>query len=481
MAVPNIFGSATAAIPLSQLDTNFATPVTIGNTAVQLGNTVTSFGNVTLTNVTISSGNVTITGANVSGTANVSTLIITGNQTSLGNVSITGNVSANIATFGAGSNTAPAITTTGDTNTGIFFPAADTIAFSEGGVEAMRIDSSGNVGIGLTPNAWSGSVVLQMTGPSLWGSTGVTHLSTNTYFDGTNYKYIATNFVTDYYQLSGTHVWRTAASGTAGNNVTFTESMRIDSAGNVGIGTSSPSTPLGAAKGLVIAGGANDAQFRLQNNVTGSTTSDGAILSMATDSNFYLFNYEAGATVFGTNNAERARITSAGSANFFANNPIIAGTSAAANTSSANAIFQGRYSATSTIAGGTDCIFITSNGNIYNTNALYGTLSDAKLKENIVDASSQWDDIKALRVRNFNLKEGQTHTQIGYIAQEVEVVSPSLVDTNPDVDAEGNELGTTTKSLKLSVINIKAVKALQEAMERIERMEAEIAALKGTA
>ena len=145
MAVPNIFGSATAAIPLSQLDTNFATPVTIGNTAVQLGNTVTSFGNVTLTNVTISSGNVTITGANVSGTANVSTLIITGNQTSLGNVSITGNVSANIATFGAGSNTAPAITTTGDTNTGIFFPAADTIAFSEGGVEAMRINSSGNV------------------------------------------------------------------------------------------------------------------------------------------------------------------------------------------------------------------------------------------------------------------------------------------------------------------------------------------------
>jgi hypothetical protein len=84
MAVPNIFGTATSAIPLSQLDTNFATPVTIGNTAVQLGNTVTSFGNVTLTNVTISSGNVTVTGANVSGTANVSTLIVTGNATIAG-------------------------------------------------------------------------------------------------------------------------------------------------------------------------------------------------------------------------------------------------------------------------------------------------------------------------------------------------------------------------------------------------------------
>ena len=81
MAVPNIFGSATTAIPLSQLDTNFATAITLGNTAVYLGNTTTSLGNVTLTNVTISSGNVSVTGANVSGTANVSTLIVTGNAT----------------------------------------------------------------------------------------------------------------------------------------------------------------------------------------------------------------------------------------------------------------------------------------------------------------------------------------------------------------------------------------------------------------
>jgi hypothetical protein len=60
-----------------------------------------------------------------------------------GAVTITG-----VTTVQAGTVSAPAITTTGDTNTGIYFPAADTIAFSEGGVESMRIDSSGNVGIG---------------------------------------------------------------------------------------------------------------------------------------------------------------------------------------------------------------------------------------------------------------------------------------------------------------------------------------------
>ena len=114
MPVPNTFGTATTSIPLSQLDANFNTPVTIGSTSVGLGNTVTTVANLTLTNATISSGNVTVT----------------------------------TGVFGAGSNTAPSITTTGDTNTGIFFPAADTIAFTEGGVESMRINSAGNLGIG---------------------------------------------------------------------------------------------------------------------------------------------------------------------------------------------------------------------------------------------------------------------------------------------------------------------------------------------
>jgi hypothetical protein len=87
MPVPNTFANATSAIPLSQLDNNFATAITIGNTAVQLGNTVTTLNNMTLANVTISSGsvtssNVTITGGNISGITGTS-LTLSGNTAAL--------------------------------------------------------------------------------------------------------------------------------------------------------------------------------------------------------------------------------------------------------------------------------------------------------------------------------------------------------------------------------------------------------------
>jgi hypothetical protein len=149
----------------------------------------------------------------------------------------------------------------------------------------------------------------------------------------------------------------------------------------------------------------------------------------------------------------------------------------ASGAGSSNGFLYGVHSATNNVSGGTVSFIVYTNGNVVNTNNSYGAISDAKLKENIVDANSQWDDLKALQVRNYNFKEGQTHTQIGLIAQEVELVSPGLVSESPDRDADGNDLGTVTKSINYSVLYMKAVKALQEAMERIETIEAKVAAL----
>ena len=148
MPVPNTFANATTSIPLSQLDNNFATAITLGNTAIQLGNTVTTLNNMTFANVTVSSGSVTVA-----------------------NVTVTG-----VGTFAAGSNTAPSITTSGDTNTGFFFPAADTVATTTGGTERMRVDSSGNVGIG-TSSPIGKLDVTQSTNFSLYAN----HTSTSGY------------------------------------------------------------------------------------------------------------------------------------------------------------------------------------------------------------------------------------------------------------------------------------------------------------
>jgi hypothetical protein len=137
----------------------------------------------------------------------------------------------------------------------------------------------------------------------------------------------------------------------------------------------------------------------------------------------------------------------------------------------------GGFEGASSTSTGTQRIAIYANGNIQNTNNSYGSLSDVKLKENIVDANSQWADLKAIQVRNYNFIEGEAQTQIGVVAQEVETVSPGLVYESPDLDNDGNDLGTTTKSVHYSVLYMKAVKALQEAMERIEQLESKVAAL----
>jgi hypothetical protein len=170
---------------------------------------------------------------------------------------------------------------------------------------------------------------------------------------------------------------------------------------------------------------------------------------------------------------ERMRIRNDGSTSLYSSTSVIELRSAAA-AGGALEVLNGYHSATSTSTG-TRSVLIATNGNIQNTNNSYAGISDVKLKENIVDAGSQWDDLRALQVRKYNFKEEtghQTFTQIGLIAQEVELVSPGLVNESPDRDAEGNDLGTVTKSVNYSVLYMKAVKALQEAMERIETLEA---------
>jgi hypothetical protein len=119
---------------------------------------------------------------------------------------------------------------------------------------------------------------------------------------------------------------------------------------------------------------------------------------------------------------------------------------------------------------------IYSNGTVNNRTGTYAAYSDIKLKQDVVDAGSQWNDIKAVRVRKFRLKDDvlinpDAKPFIGVIAQELEATSAGLIDDTYDKE------GVLTKSVKYSILYMKAVKALQEAMERIESLEAKVNAL----
>ena len=125
---------------------------------------------------------------------------------------------------------------------------------------------------------------------------------------------------------------------------------------------------------------------------------------------------------------------------------------------------------------------IIMDGTFRSRNNTYTSYSDIKLKENIVDAGSQWNDIKGLKVRNFNFKiDDPSQKMIGVIAQEAETVCPNLVRDIPDTeekDGEIHETGTHTKEVKYSILYMKAIKALQEAMTRIEKLEQDNIALR---
>ena len=131
--------------------------------------------------------------------------------------------------------------------------------------------------------------------------------------------------------------------------------------------------------------------------------------------------------------------------------------------------------------------YIYSDGDVQNHDNSYGSTSDIKLKQQVADASSQWDDIKALKVRKFKFNsdveahgDSDSLWRLGVVAQEVEAAGMTgLVKNNPDIGEDGEDLGTTTKAVKYSILYMKAVKALQEAMNRIETLETKVAELEG--
>ena len=368
------------------------------------------------------------------------------------------------------------------------------IIFNTNATERMRLDSSGNLGLGVTPSAWSTSGNLQLPTSKAIGFAGtVATVASNWYYNAAD-KYVGNGYAAAYQQNSGSHVWYTAGNNTsgAGAALSFTQAMTLDASGNLGVGTTSPAGRVDA-----YGDGTNPAGVFRRGGAYGNIES-----SDAGRSNRWTLgrdNASTGNFVIAYNDSTKASIDSSG-------NLLVGTTSGYGNrrfevrggvdgtylSTFANTLTSGAPSGLqiyypSLSPNGTSSQFIScadstttrfdvrSNGGIANYQANDANLSDRREKTNFAPATSYLDKICAIPVQTFNyidqnLEEDDGLT-LGVVAQDVQAVAPELV-------MESNWGTEEEPKMRLSIyqtdLQYALMKCIQEQQAIIESLKARL-------
>ena len=365
---------------------------------------------------------------------------------------------------------------------------------------------NGNVGIGVTPSAWYGDYTRAIevgTAPdngTIWSSLNLQHshigIGANFYMDSSFIpRYKDSYPASQYQQEFGRHLWFIAPSGTTGNTITWNTAMTLDN-NQLGL--------YGAQFNVYGYGVNNNFEFvqRTANKGFEWYVNAGSIRAMNLNSSGSLNvsgNVLAGYD--GSTYAGPGSVTNGIVATDSNSYTLLLARTVADNST----IFHG------TVSGSTKAA-ILANGNFQSATNSYGSTSDAKLKENVVDTSPKLDKLMQVQVRNFNYI-GDEHKQIGVVAQEIEQIFPSIVYETKDtkqvevkkirqvvdkeavlnedgvvleeatykdeeyIDIETVETGETTKNVKYSVIYMMMLKAIQEQQEIINDLKERVEVL----
>ena len=378
---------------------------------------------------------------------------------------------------------------------------AGNVRIFNNGSERLRIDSAGTLYQGTTtPTLHSATTGIVFTNGSLLtdipraASRSITLAQNAAVDSGNTFAYLVTDEASAYQQFNGNHYFMTAASGSAGSDITFDTKLLVHNTGCVGVGSSADRS-LGTNIGTLVVNGSAGGGLWLSPGDSSAMSSK--IYAQANGSvGDLIINNGTGVGSGGiriqTNGTEKWRIDSAGRmTNAFdaINSSIlqVAGNSVGGgvvnfidpdvSVATSNHILRCTFSV-DTDSQGKFIAFYDSGGNIGSVSqngaaaVSFNTTSDERLKENIVDASSQLNVINNIQVREFDWKSSNKH-DIGMIAQELNEVIPNLVQEGGDDVTEEPwvvDYGKLTPYL---------VKAIQEQQTIIDDLKSRIETLEG--